>query len=85
MAQGIHREKGAAQTPERAAPNSTNYYETQISGSLVAANLLQSNQNCDNETTSGAVLFNIASKILLTGHAGVDFKRRPGSIGGHSS
>jgi hypothetical protein len=60
---GFTGEKGRPKPPKGPPPTQPVYYETQVSGSLAAANLMQSNQNCNHETISLVVLFNLPTTI----------------------
>ena len=60
------RKKGRPKPPKGPPPTQPTYYETQISAALSAADLLQSNQNCNYETTLPGIPFNLTAIILPT-------------------
>ena len=55
---GFPGEKGRPKSPKGPPPTQPVYYETQVSASLSAAGLKQSNQYCHYETVPRVALFN---------------------------
>ena len=80
---GFTGKRGRPKPPNGPPPTQPTHYETQAGPLLSATGLMQSNQNCDYETTHRVLLFNLQPTIRQASHASVDFISRQGSIRHH--